>query len=272
VQIVAERDRRARREREVDVAPVFAGRVVDDGPALQQRLALAALRQHDAIRRLPHRRADDVADDQVVRVPAREPDRDVDLLEHALAGSRVEAALELHRDVAVVQRDALDLRQPHDGHLLFVEQRDLEVLLVALLGADRLVERLDEQDAAVHVAVCRVQRHPRAAQLVEHLGEAARAGSQRRGRRVRPRSWIERHRDRHRAAAGFLDDGERLQQIVHLVFANADGQRITIDVPGALEVADAVAIQYDFAQRQRAAGGGVRMTSVRTRGERRRQQ
>src|SRR6185295_16877691 len=54
VEVVAERDRRARGERELDVAPVLAGRVVDDGPALEQRLALAGLGEDDAVRRLPH--------------------------------------------------------------------------------------------------------------------------------------------------------------------------------------------------------------------------
>ncbi len=62
-QFLNERLRRSRNQRQFDVLPVFADRVIHDGPALQQRLAL--LRNYDPVRTLPYRNFADVTDQQI---------------------------------------------------------------------------------------------------------------------------------------------------------------------------------------------------------------
>ncbi len=55
--------RRARDQRQFHILPVFPNRVIDDGPSLQQRLALAG--NHNSVRALPDRHFADVAHQQV---------------------------------------------------------------------------------------------------------------------------------------------------------------------------------------------------------------
>ena len=62
-QVVAKRQRRARPDPDRHVLPVLAGRVVDDGPALDHHLALIVHR--DPVRRLPHRGLGHVGEDDV---------------------------------------------------------------------------------------------------------------------------------------------------------------------------------------------------------------
>jgi hypothetical protein len=121
----------------------------------------------------------------------------------------------------------------------------------------RIDELLDERDAAVDAAVVGRQRDHAAAQRVEDLSQAALPRPQRRQRSVGPGLRVEGHRHADRAPAGALDDGQALQQIVHLILADLDRQQIAADPTGALEVADAVAVQNDAIEAERAVGGGI---------------
>ncbi len=69
VEIVAERERRARADAQANVAPVFAAGVVDDGPALEADLLVLA--QHDPVARLPAGRLGDVGQEELLRVVLR---------------------------------------------------------------------------------------------------------------------------------------------------------------------------------------------------------
>ena len=60
IQVHLERDRPARHQRHAHVLPVLVRGVLDDGPALQRRLAV--LVEHQPIAALPHRRFDDITD------------------------------------------------------------------------------------------------------------------------------------------------------------------------------------------------------------------
>ena len=127
VQVVAEGDGRTGGERELHVAPLLAAGVVDHGPALQERLALALLGEHYPVRRLPHRRLHHVAHHQVVGVRVVEADGHLHLLKHPLPCRSVEATVKLQREVAILQRHALDLAEPHDLQLLARHQRHLVI-------------------------------------------------------------------------------------------------------------------------------------------------
>ena len=71
-QLLDERLRRAGDQRQLDVGPVLAQRVVDDGPALEERLARRLGRNDQPIGRLPDGDGADVADEQVaIAAPAR---------------------------------------------------------------------------------------------------------------------------------------------------------------------------------------------------------
>lgn len=72
-QLLDEGLRRAGDERELDVGPVLADRVVDDGPALEKRLPLR--RQYQAVGALPDRNLADIADKQLALTAAAGRDR-----------------------------------------------------------------------------------------------------------------------------------------------------------------------------------------------------
>lgn len=65
--VLNERLRRARDERELYVRPVFAHRVVDDRPSLKQRRHARLRREHESIGRFPDRDLADVADEDPPR-------------------------------------------------------------------------------------------------------------------------------------------------------------------------------------------------------------
>ncbi len=273
VQVVAERDRRARGQAHRHLPPVLAADVVDHRPALQQRLARAALGEDHPVGRLPHRRLDHVADREVVLARAGQADVDGDLLEHALAGGGVEAAMKLQREVTVAQGHAADLRQADDLHALAAQQADAIVARAGLRRRDPLAVRrrrgvglvddlLDHDDAAAELALGGAEHDLVAAQRVEHLREAALPRRQRRQRCVGPRLRVERHRDADRLAVAAVDHRQALEQVVDLILADLDRQHVALDPAAALEVADPVAIEDHPVEGQGAVGGGVGVAAV----------
>ena len=192
-----------------------------------------------------------------------QPDLDVDLFEHAFAGGGIERAVQLQGEVAVMDREARDLREPDDMHPRLAHQGQLPVLAVLdrLRGATAAVElgvglvddMLDHRDpSADHPAAC-IDRDLVATQRVEQLRERAAAGRQRGHREVGPGLGIERHRHADRLAV-LVDHGEALEQIVDLILAHTQAQQLAVDHPGALEVADAVAVEHDRVQGQAVVG------------------
>jgi hypothetical protein len=168
------------------------------------------------------------------------------------------SVLELHR---------ADLRELHDPEVRAVEQRDPVVVRPSVWGHRRTAacvdglrrvdERLDHHDASADRALRRRQADVRPAQVVEDLREVPTAGLKGRDRGVRPRGRVEGHRHADGAPAVTLDDGEALQQVVHLVFADLDGQDVAVDLAGALEVAHSVPVKDDTREAERGVRGGV---------------
>ena len=129
-----------------DVLPVLVGRILDDGPALQERLLLAILVQHQAIARLPDRILDDVADLDVALAFAGEVDAHGLLLRVVRQRQRLQRLLELALDDRVEEADALHVGQLDAAHAVGapqIEQFDFDGVL-----ADGLLLLFEADDGA----------------------------------------------------------------------------------------------------------------------------
>jgi hypothetical protein len=205
----------------------------------------------------------DVAHQQAVRAGTGEADRDVHLLEHPLAGAGVEGAVELQREVAVLQAHSLHLRELDHQERGAIEQRHLVIALERRRDAAahrrlyRLDDLLDHRDATRGRAAVVRERHPGAAQRVQDLGQVAAPRRQGGERRVGPALGVERHRHADRLAALGLDHGQALQEIVDLVLSHLDGEQVAVDLTDPLEVADAVPVQDDPREGQPPVGGRI---------------
>ena len=144
VQVHLEGDRPARDQGHAHVLPVLVGRVLDHGPALQVRLLLLLLGQHQPVAGLPDRVLDDIAHLDLPLALAHAVDADRLLLRVVRQRQRLQRLPELAVHVGVEEADAL-----HVGHLERanavrapqVEQLDLDRGILAQLAASAVRRR-----------------------------------------------------------------------------------------------------------------------------------
>ncbi len=188
VERLAKRHRIARHEDKLDVLPVAAGQIFQHRPALQAGVA-AVLGKHQAIRGLPDRRGDHVADGDVARLLAEESDRQAAPLLGAVFGETGERALHLRLGLRIgkaQRRDVLEngLHEAAIGHqrqamardgAAFVRQRDL--LIFDLEDAPLRGDLAGDFDLAAD------QRVEQRARRIECLGAERQIAKQLRQRR-----------------------------------------------------------------------------------------
>ena len=149
IQVHLERDRPAGDQRHAHVLPVLVAGVLDDGPALQRRLAL--LVQHQPVAGLPDGVFDDVADLHRPLSVAGEVEADGALLAVVGGGQHFQGAAELGVERRVEEAQPLHLRQRHRAHALGAQQVQHVHLDHRVLGAG-LVLFLHADDDAGHRA------------------------------------------------------------------------------------------------------------------------
>ena len=262
VQVHGERDRAARDEGELDVAPVVVRGVLDDRPALEERRLLVG--EHEPVARLPDRGRDDVGNAHFPLSLALEADRD-GLLLGVVAGSQHGQRLaELGVEPRVEQLDALDLVERDRAEPIVGQQ--VQVLDVnRLVVGNGLLLGLDAQHRAGE-RPGRGQFDAVAADLAEQSAEAGV------GRQVDPEALqglVDRvaravgdGRDR---AAGVILNDEALEQVVDVLGLEPKlDLRVPLDLAVALEVADAAGVEDHPRQRQsRPPFGPLRLRGPR---------
>ena len=109
--LLDERLRSARNEREPDVFPIFANRIVHDGPSLEQRLFARFVGQQYPIGALPHRHLADVTDEDFALAVACGGDGHAAQVHGLGRPDQVQVMSDLVTEVAV--GDADRRRRPH---------------------------------------------------------------------------------------------------------------------------------------------------------------
>ncbi|OQA39780.1 MAG: hypothetical protein BWY52_03025 [Chloroflexi bacterium ADurb.Bin325] len=247
VEVVDEADRHPGHEGEADVFEILVERVVEQPPALQQprgRLVRGRrLVRDEAIADAPDGAGRDIADHQLGR--AGQPDRHRAL--RLLGQARLQEVDEICRAALVLDRHAHHIGQPQRPHRALLRQPEREER-----GGHRLALRgqIDAHDDAAQRAVGRRQADAPPAQVAQQVAQAGVVGELDRGAREQ-RGLVLRRLivdAQHLAARG--DDGQALEDIVHLL--RAEGQRDGV-VPGrplAYEIPHAVFVERHLTYRQ----------------------
>ncbi len=246
---------RARHQRQFHVSPIFADGVIDDGPALQQRLAF--IRDHDSVGALPHRNLADVADQQTALAFAC--GRDGHAAHVLIAGGGDEAQIfsnfvihiffgDTHAGGGIQFEHADFPTVADDGNLI---DRDL---LVAFDGDLALIDA-EQASGGTFRSVAHLQAS--AAQRIQKLcgGWILTYRQMQRTETALERS-VRVVADTGDASLAEIEHGQGLQHVVQL-----GGGEIHVDIlaaaylAGVLKVADSVLVKDDAGHRQ--AGGRI---------------
>ena len=243
--VLDERLRRPGDQRQFDAGPVFADRVVDDRPSLEQRLRLL-LTQHQPIRGLPDRHLADVADEQRPLSAAGRRDHH---LAHVLLARRsddVEISGDFVAKIAVDDAEVERGRQREAAYVAAIGHEGHHILEhhPVLGGA---VAPLDAQQPAGNHASRSARLDACAAERRQQV-DRGRARADRNPQRAEP---LLHRRDRVVADPGDLavahvDRRQRLEHIVQLRAREPDRDVLPVaDVAEVLEVADAGLVEHD---------------------------
>lgn len=256
VEVLAERDRPPGDQRERDAIPILPGGVVDHREPLQERRR-SVLAEQQAVSRLPRRLLHGVGHEHRARTGAVEGDVDGLVVEVVVRAEHAEPARQDRGERRVVELERGDVIEVAAPELSGVaEQSEPQAQRAA--GALPLVDSDDR--ARERRLAARGDGDPRTAQEREQRPLAVVSVQVEKGELPEPLV----HRllgvvvDRGDAAAAEVQRRERLQHIAHLVARETQRhRRVTFDRPVALEVADAVLIEHDAADR-RGGGAGLR--------------
>ncbi len=259
--LLHKRLRRSCHQRQLDVLPVFSDRVVDDGPALQQRLAF--VRDHDSISALPHRDFADVADQQIALALAGGGDGHA---AHVLiAGGGDEAEIFSHFIIHIF------LGHANTGGWIQIEDADFSAVaddgnlingdfLVAFDGNLALVDAEKASRGGFRAAA---DFEARAAQGIQKLGRGwVLAYGQMQGAETPLEGSVRVVADAGDASLAEIEDGQGLQHVIQLRGGELYVYVLAVAHPaGVLEVADAVLVENDagYGQSRGRISGGTRL-------------
>ena len=147
VERLAQRDRVARDQRQLDVRPVATGEVLDDSPTLQPCLA-AVFRQHQTVGGLPHRCGDDVAQRDVALAFAENAEGKFAPFLRAVLRQALQRAIDLRLRLGIGELQRGDFLEHRLHEAAVCHQAQSVARERAAIAGQTNLERFDPKDAA----------------------------------------------------------------------------------------------------------------------------